>query len=68
MEQKKQLAAYKTHLRIIKSLESSYRGRKMLPSCPRCGEPFYLEELTAWIGKEYAERRIVKWKEENSTK
>ncbi|MGQ3740562.1 hypothetical protein [Bacillus sp. Fil] len=31
LEQKKQLAAYKPHLRIIKSLESSYRGRKMLP-------------------------------------
>ncbi|WP_416808015.1 hypothetical protein [Bacillus thuringiensis] len=68
LEQKKQLAAYKPHLRIIKSLEKSYRGRKMLPYCPRCSEPFYLEELTHWMGISYAERRIEKWKEQNQTK
>ncbi|MGG0262376.1 hypothetical protein ABEY48_28495 [Bacillus mycoides] len=68
LEQKKQLAAYKPYLRIIKSLESSYRGRKMLPRCPRCSEPFYLEELVSWTNKQYAERRIEKWKEQNATK
>ncbi|MCS3597997.1 MULTISPECIES: hypothetical protein [Bacillus] len=40
----------------------------MLPYCPRCREPFYLEELTHWMGISYAERRIEKWKEQNQTK
>ncbi|KAA6468910.1 MULTISPECIES: hypothetical protein [Bacillus cereus group] len=35
LEQKKQLTAYNSHLRIIKSLESIYRGRMMLLRCPR---------------------------------
>jgi len=65
LEQKKELLAYKPHLRVIKSLESQYRGRKMLPNCPRCAEPFYLEELTRWMGRPYAEKRIQRWKEEH---
>ncbi|MCU5146586.1 hypothetical protein NST86_10655 [Bacillus sp. FSL L8-0199] len=68
LEQKKLLAAYKPHLRSIKSLESSYRGRMMLLRCPRYRKPFYLEELVSWTNKKYAEKRIEKWKEQKQTK
>ena len=37
----------------------------MLPSCPRCEEPFYLEELTSWTGRHFGDARIRKWKEEH---
>ncbi|WP_257128401.1 hypothetical protein [Bacillus wiedmannii] len=40
----------------------------MLPRCPRCSEPFYLEELVSWTNKQYVERRIEKWKEQKQTK
>lgn len=63
LEQRKQIANYKPWLKVIKYLESRYRGHKMIPNCPRCGEPFYLEELTLWTGKPYADARIKKYKE-----
>lgn len=63
LEQKKQIADYKPWLKVIKNLESQYRGRKMIPVCPRCSEPFYLEELTRWMGKPYAEARMKKYAE-----
>jgi hypothetical protein len=62
-EQRKQIVNYKPHLVVIKDLERQYRGRQMLPNCPRCYEPFYLEELTAWTGKPYADSRIKKFKD-----
>lgn len=65
LEQRKQIVNYKPHLVVIKSLEKQYRGRKMIPSCPRCIEPFYLEEIVRWMGKPYADARIKRWKEEN---
>ncbi|MFA9459101.1 hypothetical protein ACERJO_20460 [Halalkalibacter sp. AB-rgal2] len=65
LEQRKQIASYKPWLVVIKRLEKDYRGRKMLPNCPRCHEPFYLEELTSWTGRAYADARISKWKEDN---
>ncbi|MEN2765658.1 hypothetical protein [Ornithinibacillus xuwenensis] len=65
LEQRKQIANYKPWLVTIKKLEKDYRGRKMLPNCPRCSEPFYLEELTHWTGKQYADARIKRWKEEH---
>jgi len=58
LEQRKQIMNYKPWLVVIKYLEKNYRGRKMLPVCPECNEPFYLEELTKWVAKEYADKRI----------
>lgn len=57
LEQRKEIAAYKPHLKIIKQIEQDYRGRKMLPCCPHCGEAFYLEELAHWTNRELVERR-----------
>lgn len=65
LKQRKQIANYKPYLITIKQLEKQYRGKKMLPSCPRCDEPFYLEELAYWTGKPFADARIKKWREEN---
>ncbi|SFM28749.1 hypothetical protein SAMN04487943_11233 [Gracilibacillus orientalis] len=55
LEQRKQIINYKPWLVTIKKLERQYRGKKMLPCCPRCDEPFYLEELTSWTGKPFAD-------------
>lgn len=65
LEQQKQLANYKPWLVAVRRIEKKYRGKKMLPNCPRCDEPFYLEELVFWTGKEFAEKRIRTWKGEN---
>lgn len=65
LQQRKQILNYKPWLLTIRKLEKKYRGKKMLPCCPRCDEPFYLEELTTWSGKLYADARIKKWKEMN---
>lgn len=62
LEQRKQILSYKPWLVAIKKIEKQYRGRKMIPNCPRCSEPFYLEELTSWSGKPFADARIEKWK------
>ncbi|SRR5690625_3220450 len=66
LEQRKQIANYKPWLVTIRNLEKKYRGRKMLPNCPACSEPFYLEELTHWTGKPFAEARIKKRRERES--
>lgn len=63
LEQRKQILDYKPWLVTIRKLESKYRGKKMLPNCPRCDEPFYLEELTRWTGREFADARIKRVKE-----
>lgn len=63
LEQRKEIASYKPHLVVIKSLEQQYRGKKMLPCCPRCNEPFYLEELVRWQGRQFADGRIKRYKE-----
>lgn len=63
-EQVKQLSSYKPHLKVIKSLESQYRGKKLIPCCPICHEPFYLEEITSWSGWQYGAARIERRKEE----
>lgn len=65
LEQRKQIMNYKPWLLTIRSLEKQYRGKKMLPCCPRCDEPFYLEELKSWTGREFADARIKKYKELN---
>ena len=65
LEQQKQIASYKPWLKVIKNLESHYRGHKMIPTCPRCNEPFYLEELVHWMGKPYADAKIKKYWESN---
>ena len=54
---RKEIAAYKPHLIVIKRLEQGYRGKKMLPCCPRCKKPFYLEEIDSWVNTELAEKR-----------
>ncbi len=56
-EQRKELRAYKPHLIVIRELERQYRGRKMLPCCPRCKKPFYLEKIDSWMNTELAEKR-----------
>lgn len=58
--QAEEIANYKPYLKVIKRLEKDYRGRKMLPNCPRCHQPFYLEELTSWTGRKFAEALIEK--------
>lgn len=63
LEQKKQITKYKPWLRVIKNLESHYRGHQMLPVCPRCSEAFYLEELTSWVGKKFGDALIKKYQE-----
>ena len=68
LEQRKQIATYKPYLITIKRLEEHYRGHKMIPNCPRCDEPFYLEEIAHWTGKPYADARIKKYKEINEIK
>ncbi|WP_449355653.1 hypothetical protein ACUL41_07935 [Virgibacillus natechei] len=65
LEQRKQIINYKPWLRAIRYLEKQYRGKKMIPECPRCNIPFYLEELNSWTGREFADVRIRKWKEEH---
>lgn len=64
LEQRKQIINYKPWLLTIRNIEKQYRGKKMLPGCPRCDEPFYLEELKQWYGKEYADARINKYKKQ----
>lgn len=64
LEQRKAISQYKPWLVVIKRLEEKYRGHKMIPNCPRCNEPFYLEQITQWTGKPYADARIEKYKKE----
>jgi len=61
LNQKRQIASYKPHLTVIKEIEKRYRGRKMVPICPRCNEPFYFEEISSWSGKPYADARIKRF-------
>jgi len=65
LEQRKQIQNYKPWLVTIKNLEKQYRGKKMLPTCPSCEEPFYLEELTYWTNAKLAEGRIQKRREKD---
>lgn len=65
-DQAEELKNYKPWLKVIRKLEKEYRGKKMLPNCPRCDEPFYLEELKYWTNKFIADVRIQTWKEKNS--
>lgn len=56
LEQRKEISNYKPHLVVIKNLEKQYRSNNysMLPICPRCGEPFDLNELNDWINRKFA--------------
>lgn len=56
-EQAREISKYKPHLRVIKSLEQHYRGRKMLPTCPHCHRAFWLEELKHWTNAELEKKR-----------
>lgn len=57
MAQQRELRSYKPWLKVIKSIESHYRGHQMLPNCPNCGEAFYLEEITGWTNARIVEQR-----------
>lgn len=65
-EQRKQLLDYKPWLLTIRNLEKRYRGKKSLPCCPRCNKPFYLEELKTWISREWADKLIRKFQQQNN--
>lgn len=58
LEQAEFLKNYKPKLKTIRALEKQYRGKKVFPTCPACSEPFYLEELTHWMHRLYAQKRI----------
>jgi len=63
-DQAEVLKKYKPYLKVIQQLEKEYRGKKMLPNCPRCDEPFYLEELNHWTDRFIADVRIQVLKEQ----
>ncbi|WP_445678035.1 hypothetical protein [Psychrobacillus sp. FSL K6-1464] len=58
LEQRKQIIDYKPHLLVIRNLEKQYRGKKMMPICPSCSEPFMLEELYTWVNWKFNEKRV----------
>lgn len=55
LEERRKIANYQPRRVVIKQLEQQYcRGKgDMLPTCPRCGKPFYLSELTNWVNKKF---------------
>ena len=57
LAQRREIANYKPHLIVIRKLEERYRGRKMLPECPRCKQPFFFEEIDGWINREWYEKQ-----------
>lgn len=63
LKQKKELSKYKPRLEVIKKLEKEYRGKKMLPCCPICNNPFYLEEIRHWMGWSFGEAMINRRKD-----
>lgn len=60
LEQRREIMNYKPHLVVIKSLEKQYRGKKMMPLCPACNEPFMLEEIYRWVNWQFNEKRVMK--------
>lgn len=56
LEQRREIANYKPHLVVIKNLERYYRSNNysMVPCCPRCDEPFDLNELDRWVNRSIA--------------
>ena len=63
LEQAEAIKNYKPHLRTIKELEKKYRGNKLVPHCPACEEPFYLEDIKNWSGVTFMANRIGAWKQ-----
>jgi hypothetical protein len=57
LEQRKEIINYKPHMIVFRNLESNYRGKKMLPSCPHCHRGFFFEEIVNWTNREIEERR-----------
>lgn len=58
LEQRKQIANYKPHLIVFRNLERYYREKTMVPTCPRCGEGFFFEEINHWINRAIHEARM----------
>lgn len=57
LNQRKQIVNYKPHLIVFRNLESKYRGKKMLPTCPHCSGASYLEELNLWTSRNLEDKR-----------
>lgn len=57
LEQRKEIINYNPHLLVFRSLEQSYRGKRMLPVCPECGKAFYFEKITSWTNRRSEEQR-----------
>lgn len=52
LEQRREIAAYKPHLIVIKNLEREARAG-MIPYCPKCGKTFELDEISAWHNRKF---------------
>ena len=57
LEQRKEIVNYKPWLLVFRKLESSYRGKEMLPCCPECGKAFYFEQISGWTNRRMEELR-----------
>lgn len=55
LEQRRQIEKYRPHLVVIKRLEEMYRGRRMVPTCPECHQPFDLSDLlgAVWTNRAF---------------
>ena len=58
LNQAKEIQKYKPHIKVIKSLESSYRSGKMVPNCPHCHKAFDLKDLTGWSNRDYCDWQV----------
>lgn len=61
LEQRRQIRDYQPRRVVIKKLEKQYvsaEHHNLEPTCPRCGQPFELEELleTGWVNREFAKK------------
>ena len=54
LNQAKEIQRYHPHLKIFKSMESSYRTG-MAPECPKCKRLFDFKDITGWGNKSYLE-------------
>lgn len=59
LDQAKEIANYKPHLRVIKDMEHQYRT--MVPMCPHCHKAFDFTEIAGWYNKKYyAQSKLFK--------
>jgi len=60
LKQRKEIVDWKPWLLTFRRLEGEYRGGKMLPLCPMCGEPFHFEKIVSWVDRKMVELRVEK--------